>query len=368
MLLVATACGEGGGGERAASTPSTGAPAATETSAAPTSAAPAPDPGCALGDVPAAGEVTYVTGDGRLMGVRPDGTGARCLASDVAARFPGLSWSPDGTRVLLGAAQARAPEGPVTTAFAAGDQVGWSRPTGRAALAVTAAGRLVKRTGGTGPPEDVTFLERHESALYHPAGRAIVSVGTDRDGGYGLYLADNRGQLIAPLARGESARRIGPIGWTVSGALAFAAEHDDRWELHRLELGGEELTTVATTDSGDERIVGLAASTFAGGGLAWREDDCTVGPSATRVNRGGRSLTLPAGVDSALPVGWLPDGTLVLADRPAACAAPTGPADLLALRDGRVTKLASGAYDAAVRVVLPPGPDLPAAIRSTAPA
>ncbi|MHB8670687.1 MAG: TolB-like translocation protein [Acidimicrobiales bacterium] len=300
----------------------------------------------------------------RLMAVDADGSMPRCLVGDVPVdhRNPRLRWRGAADGVLVSGASAILRAGPVRTQFDASADVSWSRPKGIAVLAVASNGHLLRHDIAGGAPLDVTFLAHHESALYHPAGRDIVSVGTDESGVYGIFLATNRGANRRTLARGETARHLVLWGWTVTGNLLFTADHGDRWDLHQLNLASGQLVTLDTA-SPDEGFGGVSASTLPGGGVAWAKGACRTGGGSPRLSgvRGGEPIAVPTSAAQTVPVGWLPGGTLVV----------TGCRDgaLSAIRaaTGEMTRLADGSGAAAVRVVLPPGPDLPPALHDDAP-
>jgi hypothetical protein len=321
---------------------------------------------CRFTPAPPTGEITFAR-DGRLLGVSPDGHGQHCLAYLKAVAV--AHWAAPGDRALLGTTRALLPAGAHPTGFTDKDQLTWS-PAGRSLLAVTPKGELLREPSAGGKPEDLTFLNRHETTLYHPSGRAIVSVG-DGTEGYGIYLADTTGHLLATLAEGHTARHIGPLAWTANGDLLFAAQHDDRWDLHRLQLGGAgALTTVASTPSTNQPIGDLVASPFPDGGVAWRQGDCTHATLTTKVLRNSQPVPLPPELATATPTDWLADGTLVLQTDTPTCppthrARPRG--TVYAFKDGHPTPVASTPSEAAVRIVLPPGPDLPSAIASAGP-
>ena len=319
---------------------------------------------CRLGPSPAGGEITYAQG-GRLLGVTPDG-GRECLAQLPTAAAV-AQWAPAGDRVLLDNTQALLAHGSHPTGFAHGDQLAWS-PVGKSLLAVTPTGDLLREPAEGGKPQDLTFLNRHEATIYHPSGRAIVSVGWGNEG-YGIYLADTTGKLQATLAEGHTARHIGPLAWTNNADLVFAAQHDDRWDLHRLELGGAgQLTTLASTPGPNQPITDLAASPFSDGGVAWRQGDCANATLATKVLQAGHLLSIPPEVATATPTGWLPDGTLILQRSPCHDTHRAGSASVIyAFKDSHATPMRSVPGQATVRVALPPGPELPSSIASAGP-
>jgi len=322
-----------------------------------------PTAGCQLRPVSPAGEVTFVAG-GRLIGVDPAGQGSHCLA-----RLGGMAvtarWAPGGDRLLVDNRSQRFPGGRHPTGFTGVDQVAWSRPAGSSLLAVTPGGALIKRPTSGGPARDITFLNRHESAIYHPGGQAIVSVGFLD--GYGIYLADNTGKPLATLARSETARHIGPLTWTAEGDLVFAAQHDDRWDIHRLVLATGRLSTLGSTGTATAAITDLVASPFASGDVAWRQRDCDAGTASTTVFEGGNRVALPPAVGAATPLGWLPGGALELQRPRSICGPGGGRGDVYTFNHGTAIRLGVASRGVALRVALPPGPRLPATLPSDAP-
>jgi hypothetical protein len=329
---------------------------------------------CQVGAAPAAGEVTYVEG-ARLMAVGPDGQGRRCLADhvDVAPR-----WGARGDAGLAGPTRLVSAGPASPTGFTPADHVSLS-PAGTSLLAVTPDGRLMKRPTAAGPAEDIGVINSYDAALYHPSGQAMVVAGygdgENASGGYGIYLADTTGALQGTLAAAETSRHIDSLAWTDDGHLIFAGQHTDRWDLHSLDLAAGTITTLASTTAPDQPITGVVTSPFAGGGIAWQEGTCAPGqPLLTKMRLAGQLLALPAALATAVPVGWLGDATLVLMQRPGPCdagigkgAAASSAGDIYTVRGTTVTKVATGATDATVRVVHPTPPPLPTNIPSAAP-
>jgi hypothetical protein len=311
-----------------------------------------------------AGAVTFVDGAGQLVEIAPNGSAAHCLADKATTdTTTSLEWAGAADRVLLSDGKILTSSGGVVAGLPAGSKLGWSRPKGTAIIGVTDDGHLLKRTLDGSASSEISFLANHDEAVYHPAGRAIASTGVG-SGGYGIYLADNQGRLLRPLVLTEGAH-ISQLQWTVSGALMFVADHGDHTDLHRLDLGTGELTT-ATAVPGSASIDHFVASTFPGGGVAWVEGNCKEGDRKLVVERGGAAVTLPSTLSGAAPVGWLPDGVLVLQAAAGCATNPTGA--LYALEGSTPTRLVSAARGPAVRVVLPAGPELPASIPDSAPA
>ncbi|HEY4410043.1 MAG TPA: hypothetical protein VGO87_09180 [Acidimicrobiia bacterium] len=329
---------------------------------------------CRMDAAPAAGEVTYLDG-ARLMAVGPDGQGRRCLGDHLDAA---PQWGARGDAGLAGPTRLVSVDRAASTGFAAADHVSIS-PADTSLLAVTTEGRLTKRPVAGGAAEDISVFGSYDAAVYHPSGQAMVVVGQGEGenggGGYGIYLADTNGAIQLTLAAAETSRHIDSLAWTDDGRLVFAAQHADRWDLHSLDLATGTITTLASTTGPDQPITNVVTSPFAGGGIAWQEGACGPGRTpVTKLRLAGELIALPPALDSAVPVGWLPDASLVLLQRSAPCGGGTAkPAtarsagDVYTVRGPTVTKVATGATDATVRVAHPAPPPLPTHIPSDAP-
>ncbi|MGH2686996.1 MAG: hypothetical protein ACRDJP_16150, partial [Actinomycetota bacterium] len=88
--------------------------------------------------------------------------------------------------------------------------------------------------------------------------------------------------------------------------------------------------------------------------VAFTEGDCATG-TQTFVWDGESAEPIDAGSinDFTTPVGWLPDGSLLVASRPEGCERP---ATLHLWNSGRADLLLADVTEAAVRAVLPPPP------------
>lgn len=352
-LLLLAACSSDDDGEGAARTTSTSTSSPASTT--PTTAGAA----CrGLGDAPPAdtGVITWVA-DGKLWDT--DG----CLA-EVRGGTTVTGWGGRGDRVavdnivLVGASAPAHPfdEGPLAL----------SRPRGTAVLRITEDGNLLKRELEGGEPRDISFMAEHEFAVYHPAGRSIVSSGRNEEGGAELLIADNNGGDPRRLLTIEEARHVHNPAFTRSGALLYTADHGTHWDLHRLVIGEDTFSTIATVQAPGV-IADVVASPFEKGGVAWTEGRCAAAERPRlKATQDGRDFAVPAEVAAARPVGWLPDGGLVVIDRGGCEPDTTG--TLYVVRAGTAAKVADGVLSAAVRAVLPPPPAPPKEIPQQAPA
>ena len=304
-------------------------------------------PCAGLGAADPAGTVTYVEG-GRLYSVSGGGGTPACL-DDAVGSGAAPRWNGDGDKVILPDGRVDRGQGPVSVTTGNPLNLSWSYPHGTAVLQVDQSGRLSWVPSGGGPPLDITFLARHDAAIYHPAGTHVVSSGLSKEGTYGLWVATNRGADVRMIVRSETAKSIGQLAWTTNHQLLFVADHGDHKDLHQFNLATEKLVTVAQIPA-DQCFRTVVASRSPGGGVAWSTGACDgSGASSTTAVRTGAFLAL-AGTDmaSAQPIGFLPDGTLI----------GRAAAGLLAFRAGAVSVLHAGNDPAALRVPEPPSPPI----------
>lgn len=298
--------------------------------------------------------------DSELFVARRTADVARCVLEvpDPA----GLEWGPLGDRVHF--SDLRRYEGDeIETLQDAAESVTWSRPTGTAIVYVS-GGRMMKVDAFGDEPVDISFLEDHDEVVYHPAGTHLATTGTARDGTYGLWMATNVGKGEQLLAIGEDARRIFSLSFSHDGTrIYYAAEHDDHYDVHTLRLavqddqGEVRDAKLGTLDTASTEMADVVVSEFARKSVAYTVGSCEEGKQ-TRVWDG--SVTELGGElegASTVPVGWMPDGELLVLARDQGC---DGPGTLYAWDPGETTRLVEGATVAGVRAALPPAPDPPA--------
>jgi hypothetical protein len=324
------------------------------------------------GVAPSQADLTYVLGS-RLFAISSSGTGPTCLLGSVPNSGSQLSWGPRAERILFGPDRAVLPSGKEIAPYETGTAAAWSRPEGKSILGVTPSGRLLKRR--TIEPEaiDISFLKRHDEAIYHSAGRHIIAVGVDDRGSYGIFLATNEGKDVRQLAVTEQARRvyslvIGPTG----GSIFYAADHDSYSEVHSLEIEFPGLQTLYKTDAKVLRITDL--NDRHPGALAIQTGSCTEGTRVVVAHLRSEQVDQVAGLPKAAsvePVGWLPGDELALLVRDRGC---LGKGDLYVSRPQTTSPNTEGeniqyvaksrllvrdVEAAAVRAVAPPPPAPP---------
>jgi hypothetical protein len=303
-------------------------------------------------------QLSFVT-DETLYVARPGAVTARCV---VEVQSPAdLQWGPEGDRLHLGDLRRYNGEEIVALEDEA-ESIAWSRPTGTS-LVYISDGRLMKVDAFGEAPMDISFLAEHDEVVYHPAGTHVAVTGTADDGTYGLWLATNVGEDAQLLAIGEDARRIFSLSFEHEGTtLYYAAEHEDRYDVHSLllalqdEEGEVRDAELGTIDSSSSETGDVVASEFHEDSLAYTVGSCEEGKT-TRVWTG--SVTELGGELAGLstePVGWLPSGELLVLGRESGC---EGEGTLYAWSPEETTLLAADVSAAGVRAVLPPPPDPP---------
>lgn len=282
--------------------------------------------GTGCGFTKRAGDITFVK-DGRLYATTLRGHSARCIAEVGSATD--IEWGPRADRFHLGdlqrvgADQTASLDDPI-------ESIAWSRPTGKSIVYIT-DGRLMKVGAFSDKPMDISFLADHDELVYHPAGTHIAVAGTDEDGTYGLWLATNLGEEKQLIAIAEDAKRVYSLAFGDRGFLYYAAEHEDRYDVHRLTLAAEdeegtkrdaELETLHTTVN---EITRVAVSDFFVDNQALTINTCA--EVEQHLFMAGSSTPI-ASARSIELVGWLSgDVLLYLAREGKSC---EGPANLYA--------------------------------------
>jgi hypothetical protein len=306
-----------------------------------------------------AAEVTFVSGD-RLYAATAKGSRARCISDDVDGDR--LAWGGEADRVLIDGDVTRLITPDVGASLSSEQQsTSWSRPTGTSVISVSPGGQLLKTGAAGGEPADISFLARHDEAAYHPAGTHIATVGEDRDGTYGLFISNNEGRDHQLVAVGESAKRIYNLAFNHQGdTLYYAAEHEDRFDLHSLRVTAQEVgdtgaveSRLGTLYSGPDDITRIVVSEFSAEPLLAFQTGCRV-----KMISGADESALPESLAqaNAAPVGWLSDNTLLVLEYDSGC---EGPGRLFAVTSDERTLVAEKVDAAAPRAVLPPPPEPP---------
>ena len=327
--------------------------------------------------------------EGKLYASSADGSEVRCIGRSKEGYLSGWGGSADRFFVAtpVGAQVVFSDRRYTFNSFGAHPSaLGLSRPTGTSVLFETNHFTdLVKMNATGGERQYVSFLRRHDEALYHPAGEHIVASGVDDRGRYGIFLASNEGTDPQLLVLGEDAKRVFSLTFAPDGSLYYVAEHDGRYDVHSVSMsgaGGGDIATggLATYYSSKNEISEVVVSQFGFGPLAirvgtndgacpsktvlWDEARGGSGSSEAeaRANFVARSTTPIAADefagDGTDPVGWLPNGDLVLTTVEGPRCDPTGDVYTWNEKQG-ATLITDDASAVAIRGSFPPPPDPP---------
>jgi hypothetical protein len=181
------------------------------------------------------------------------------------------------------------------------------------------------------------------------------------------------------LVVGEDASRIYSLAFGPSGSLFYAAEHPDRFDVHRIQFThtpdkGKANATLQTIYSSTDPITRIVSSPFRDQDVAVQTGGCDsttvvahnmiiglLGDSARRrerLERGTLSLGAPLQEMSTEPVGWLGPGRLLVRAQPSGC---DGPVSLYLWSRQGPQLFVKDVGAAAVRVVYPDPPPPPTA-------
>jgi hypothetical protein len=323
-----------------------------------------------MATVAARGEITFVRDD-KMWGVDDDGT-LRCLVDLSLTQTPSrLTWGPAGDRVLLDGDRVTINDSIRDSGFFAENaDVEFSAPTGKRTFAVTRDGKLKKREVSNALANEITFLSGHTASAYHPAGMQIATAGHlgSIDGPLSIQLATNEGAGGREIVDASDASQITELRFDYEGTrLFFIGQHDDGWHLNRLDFPGLGLEKMEIFNDQISRLTVSNVDPFA---MAVQVGDCS-GPATMHAkvfNLRFRDLadddTL--GEFATSPVGWLPDGNLIVSAQDSSC---TGPVDLWLWNVDKPAQLiVRDVGAAAVRLKAAAAEPLPEDIESQAPA
>jgi hypothetical protein len=312
-----------------------------------------------FGNLPDSGQVTFVKGD-LVFGVSPDGVGLHCITG-VAGINP-IAWSPQGDFVLdigFTASEVISDAGRVTISGPGKSPrfLGISPSLGTYALFGARDGtRLAKLPVDGGPPVDISFLRRHDEAVYHPSGTQLAVLGeTEKQAIYGMWLVTNEGKephLIVPTR--DEDEFYGMQFSALGATLYYVDDQHDHFELRVVDLSTlkEGIALPKSELVVDEREpISNLTSPFTAGVLAYRVGSCGSGLE-TFVKEGSSTTKVGADLADTQPVGWLPDDRLVLAAADDLCD-PNRTLDLYVVDGDDAELVVEDVAWAAVRAVLP---------------
>jgi hypothetical protein len=317
-----------------------------------------------LGAAPTDPMVTWIADDHLWQAPVDDTSNPTCL---LRTSYPFIEWGGEADRMLIGDVVVVGSDVHDLGGDEARHLHALSRPSGRAVLASTTDGETVKvPLDGS---DEILLPSIHEStdARYHPSGLAIVSA-QPRGERPGLLLLDNLGVEARWLVDNETAHELRDLTFDASGHLYFVARHDDGDHVHRYDFETNVLSIVLAT-SGDEHINSVVTSPFDDGDVAIsrsKEQQLT----DLWVQRNGEQVDVSGtDVEHGDPIGWLPDGDLLVGvyEQDVHCC-DVPPFDLYVLGTDGAHLLERDVDAAAVRAPLPPAPPAPPRIDEAAPA
>jgi dipeptidyl aminopeptidase/acylaminoacyl peptidase len=282
----------------------------------------------------------------------------RCYYDLGTTTVPSLQWSPSGDRVLLGPDRIGRGESIAATGYLpTNPDVKWSAPSGKSLLAATAKLGLVKRNANTAARTDISFLDEHRESVYHPAGKAILSIGLakqypdDPDPTLGLWLADNQGGGRKLLVQDESDAKISEPRFNPSGKMVyFLADHGGTsFHIHAYDTDQSQISVIWEQP---KQFSALTISPI-DDALAVRVGACS--PDAiTDVEVFAKKSHFPVSSIADLkglslsPVGWFSNNTIAVLARAKGC---DGPGAVWVIDENRkARKLVDGVSVAATRV------------------
>jgi hypothetical protein len=314
-----------------------------------------------VGALPADGEVTFVRGD-LLFGTGPDGGEARCITG-VAGINP-VFWAPRGD-VLVDAGFAAAEvisEAGRATISGPGKSPrfhGFSRPAGTHALYSALDGtELAEVALEGGQSTDISFLRRHDEAVYHPAGTQLAVTGENEAGAYGVWLVTNEGTGAHLVVASRDEDEFYGVAFSSDGdTLYYVDDQHTFFELRSVDLTTLEKVAFlpkAKLVQKEKLPISVTPSPYTDDLLTYRLGSCEEGFD-TFVVEGSDTREIAADLaDTAdtQPVGWLPDDRLVVAVTDDLCNRERK-LDLHVVDGGRVDLLVEDVTYAALRIALP---------------
>jgi len=216
---------------------------------------------------------------------------------------------------------------------------------------------------------DIAGLATTWIAEYHPSGVAIIAAGIADDGTAGLFITDNHGGNVRPLAvlDEDPADLISDLAVSAAGnVVTFVHDHtpgalapgEPTAHLHEIVIPGMTLTDLAEFDTLPTELVASRTSDS----IAWASHRSAAGDAAEFKYRD--TVQFPDA--STAPVGFLGDGSAVVIVRPTLT--PAGPGNLWVVPPtGSPTLLVEGVDAAATRTAIDSWIDLPSDIEAQAP-
>jgi hypothetical protein len=314
-----------------------------------------------VGPLPDEGEITFARGT-LLFGVSPEGDGLRCITA-VSGANP-FFWVPDGSAVVdVGFTAAEIVSEAGRDVISGPDESprfhGFSRPTGASALFTSITGKLLAKTSlSTGKTADISFLRRHDEVTFHPGGGQIAVTGETEEGVYGVFVATSEGEdfhLVVP-SRDED-EFYGAAFSSDGSTLYYVDDQHSSFEVRAVDLAElqEGIVVPKSRLLLEEKVpMSIMPSPFAEDLLAYRLGTCDDG-FTTGILDGDDQRAVGRGLRETQPIGWLPDGRLVIAATRDLCN-PQRELDLYVVDGDTVELLVEDVAYAGVRAALPDAP------------
>ena len=298
-----------------------------------------------------------------MFAATPEGGGVHCVIS-VAGTNP-IVWGPRADFVMdVGFSTAQVISEPGRVIIGDPDKTarfyGLSRPEGTYALYTDLdSSSLAKVPTADGKLEDISFLRRHDEALYHPAGTQLAVIGETEEGIYGVWAASNEGKKSHLLVPHRDEDEFYGLSFSADGeTLHYMDDQHDSWELRAANLNtlkeGIALPESTLLLKNDQPL-SIIASPFTNDLLTYREGTCDVG-FTTFVLEGSTPRKVLGDAGDTQPIGWLPDDRLVVASTEDLCN-PERTLDIHVVDEERSVLIVEDVREAAVRAELPAAPD-----------
>lgn len=262
------------------------------------------------------------TANERLYVTDASGQNVACLG-EVGPPAP-LTWGPGGENFaltqfeyvdLLIAGEKRQVKGPGEYS----PFLGFSRPDSEYVLFVGQNGDPLEKVSVTGGDrEDISFLRRHDEAVYDPTGREIAVIGEPSDEPYGIFIVDDEGRQPHRIVTSKIEDEFYALTYSADGeTLYYVRDLHDAFELHSIPARSKGKPPRPTVMFTSEQPFRPYVSTY-GDGIAIREGDCETGFETSIIEGGGATPVVDDG--DSQPIGWTSDGALVTAVADDLCA------------------------------------------------
>lgn len=271
----------------------------------------------ACGDPTSSGaspEIAF-TANERLYVTDAAGENVACIA-EVGPSAP-LTWGPGGDNFsltqfeyvdLLIDGEASQVKGPGQNA----PFLGFSRPDSEYVVFVAQTGSVLEKVAVDGSGrEDLSFLRRHDEAVYDPSGKHIAVIGAPKGGAYGIFMVDDEGRDPYRIVTSNIEDEFYGMSFSIDGnTLYYVRDLHDKFELHSIPAQTRGKMPRPTIVFTSEQPFRPYVSTY-GDEIAIREGDCDTGFKTSILAEGRKTVVADDG--DSQPIGWTTEGELVTA-------------------------------------------------------